>query len=293
MSSGISKIHTVILSLMSVATATLIGWVVYRGWDFYGTAYIDRPRHEAFEVMRPAGFVGHGLGLLGTLMVLLLLLYTARKRFRFMRQWGDVRVWLRYHIFLGVAGPILITLHTSFKFNGIVAVSYWSMVAVALSGGIGRYLYQQIPRNMLGESMDPADIENRNEAILVELSTQYGLGDKALAALEQFAVGTLEKRAAPAALVSLPFVNLLLARKLLKFMGENAITPDQRAQDLCREWVLQSRRLLLFNQIRDLFHYWHVFHKPFAIIMIVIMVVHVAVVLALGYTWPPSAITGS
>jgi len=287
MPSGISRIHTFILTLMSLTTATLVGWVVWRGWDFYVTAYSDRPHHEAYEVMRPAGFVGHGLGILGTLMVLLLLLYTARKRFKFMRNWGDVRVWLRYHIFLGVAGPILITLHTSFKFNGIVAVSYWSMVAVALSGGIGRYLYQQIPRNMLGEDLGPEDIENRNEAIIVELSSQYGLDDKSLAALEDFAIGQLERRPGPVALMSLPLANMFLARKLLKFMEEKAITPDQKAQDLCREWVLQSRRLLLFNQIRDLFHYWHVFHKPFAIIMIVVMVVHVAVVLALGYTWPP------
>ena len=54
---------------------------------------------------------------------------------------------------------------------------------------------------------------------------------------------------------------------------------------MSREWVLQARRLLLFHQVRDLFHYWHVFHKPFAVIMIVIMIVHVTVAVLLGYTW--------
>ncbi len=285
MSSRSGNVHNAILFLMSLATAALVVWVVYTGWDFYATAYGDRPHHEDFRALRPAGIVGHGLGILGTLMILLLLLYTARKRFTFMSRWGDLRIWLRYHIFLGVAGPILITLHTSFKFNGLVSISYWSMVAVALSGVVGRYLYQQIPRNLLGETLDADAIENRNEEILVELAANHGLGDKALGGLEKLAVGKLEKRSAPLAMLTLPLVNLFLARKLQSFLVGNQIKPDQEALELCREWVLQTRRLLLFHQIRDLFHYWHVFHKPFAIIMILVMVVHVAVALALGYTW--------
>jgi len=285
MARGSGSIHNILLFLLSLATALLVAWVVYTGWDFYATAYTDRPHHEDFRALRPAGFIGHGLGILGTLMVLLLLLYTARKRFKFMSRWGDLRVWLRYHIFLGVAGPILITLHTSFKFNGLVSVSYWSMVAVALSGVVGRYLYQQIPRNMLGETLDADMIENRNEEILVELAANYGLGDKALDGLEKLALSKLENRAAPVALLTLPLTNLFLARKLQSFLLGYGLKPDQKALDLCREWVLQTRRLLLFHQIRDLFHYWHVFHKPFAIIMILVMVVHVAVALMLGYTW--------
>ncbi len=285
MASGSRSIHSVIIFVLSLATAILIAWVIYNGWDFYTTAYGERPHHEDFRDLRPAGFIGHGLGILGTLMVLLLLLYTARKRLKFMSHWGDVRIWLRYHIFLGVAGPILITLHTSFKFNGLVSISYWSMVAVALSGVVGRYLYQQIPRNMLGETLGAEDIESRNEELLVELSTNHGLGGKALDGLEKLAVGKLENHAAPVALFLLPWMNLFLVRKLQSFIVGFDIKPDPQTLGLCRQWVLQTRRLLLFHQIRDLFHYWHVFHKPFAVIMILVMVVHVAVAVALGYTW--------
>ena len=279
------RVHTIVLAALSLATALLVGWVVFSAWDFYVTAYGDRPHHDAFRDFRPAGFVGHGLGILGSAMVLLLLIYSLRKRIRFMRRWGDISVWLRYHIFLGVAGPVLITLHTSFKFNGLVSISYWSMVAVALSGVVGRYLYQQIPRNVLGEALGADAIEARGEEILVELSTQHGLGDKELAALERFAVGRLEGRSAPVALLTLPLVNILLARKLQSFLLGIGVQPTTGAVALSREWVLQARRLLLFHQVRDLFHYWHVFHKPFAVIMIVIMIVHVTVAVLLGYTW--------
>jgi len=287
------SVHNVILSIMSLATAVLVGWVVFNAWDFYTTAYVDRPHHDVFRTMRPAGFVGHGLGILGTAMLLLLFLYSARKRLKFMAGWGDVRIWLRYHIFLGVAGPILVTLHTSFKFNGLVSISYWSMIAVAVSGFVGRYLYQQIPRNMLGEALNADEMEARNEEIVVTLSNEHGVNDQLLANMEESASAGLANLPALLALLVLPFKNLMLARKLRKLFIASGVQPRTEAVKLAREWVLLTRRLLLFHQIRDLFHYWHVFHKPFAVIMVLVMVVHVVVVLMLGYTWSLSDLPAS
>ena len=45
-----------------------------------------------------------------------------------------MRGWLEVHIFCGIVGPVLVTFHTSFKFNGIISVAYWSMVAVVAVG---------------------------------------------------------------------------------------------------------------------------------------------------------------
>ena len=279
------KIHSVVLVILGLATAGLVAWVLWGGSDYYATPLAERPHHDAFRAFRPAGQVGHGLGILGSLMVITLLVYSLRKRSRLMRRWGDLSVWLQYHIFLGVAGPILITLHTSFKVDGLVAVSYWSMVAVALSGVFGRYLYQQIPRNVLGETLSTNDIESRNEEILVELSENHGVGDQGVGALERLALGPLENRPAPIALLLLPVVNFSLARRLQSWIVGYSADRGPKTRELARNWVLQTRRLHLFHLIRDLFHYWHVFHKPFAFIMILIMIVHVAVAVALGYTW--------
>nr|MEE4266504.1 hypothetical protein [Candidatus Krumholzibacteria bacterium] len=216
---------------------------------------------------------------------ILLLVYSVRKRARHLQRAGDLRIWLRYHIFLGVAGPILITLHTSGKIGGLVSISYWSMVAVALSGVVGRYLYQQIPRNMLGEDLSSNEIEQSNEEILVHLSSNHGLDDAGVGLLEDLALKPLTGRSAPMALLALPLSNLRLARQLQLWQGEAGVALDKRAEGQARVWVLQTRRLHLFHTIRDLFHYWHVFHKPFAVIMIVVMIIHIVVALALGYTW--------
>jgi hypothetical protein len=277
--------HGVVLVLLSLAVTGLAVWAVATGWDFYLTPTAERPHHEEFRVYRPAGDVGHGLGILGSAMVLLLLLYSVRERARGLRRWGDLGIWLRYHILLGVAGPVLITLHTSFRVGGLVAASYWSMVAVALSGVVGRYLYQQIPRNVLGETLTSDQVEATREALLVELTAEHGVDQKAVDGLEELAVGRLEGRSAPVALLVLPTLNLLLARQLQSWMIGYLGRAIPEAREPARRWVLLTRRLMLFHQIRDLFHYWHVFHKPFAFIMILVMIVHVAVAVALGYTW--------
>lgn len=279
------RVHGAILWCLGLVTALAVAWVVWHGRDFYLTPLAERPHHADFRDFRPAGRVGHGLGIIGSGMVVLLLLYSLRKRWRPLARAGQLRHWLRYHIFLGVAGPVLITLHTSFKVDGLVAVSYWSMAAVALSGVFGRYLYQQIPRNVLGETLAPDAVEQRNEAILVELAERWGADQKALHALERLALGPLEGRPAPAALLVLPFVNLILARRLQKWARTHGLPGEGDLRGLARQWALAARRLHLFHLVRDLFHWWHVFHKPFAIIMILVMLVHVAVAVALGYTW--------
>lgn len=279
------RLHVLIIFILSLAVTGLVAWTLWQGGNYYLTPMSQRPHHIDFRMFRPAGTIGHGLGILGSAMILLLLLYSLRRRAKFMSRWGDLRIWLRYHIFLGVAGPILIILHTSGKIGGLVSISFWSMTAVALSGVFGRYLYQQIPRNVLGASMSLDETEQSNEEILVELSSSHGVGDKAVGSLEHLALSPLEGRSAASALLILPWINGRLAHHLQDWAVGIGLKGDERAKQLARSWVLQTRRMHLFHTIRDLFHYWHVFHKPFAIIMIVVMVVHVAVAVALGYTW--------
>lgn len=280
-----ARIHAAVLAVFTLAVALVVGWTVWKGWGYFTTPLAERPHHPEFRQFRAAGTVGHGLGIVGSFMVVLLLLYSLRKRLKALQRAGDLRIWLRYHIFLGIAGPVLITLHTAFKIGGLVSISYWSMVAVALSGFFGRYLYQQIPRNVLGETMAVAEIESRNEAILTELANTHGLDERGTAALEDLALSQLENRAAPFALLALPILNGTLARQLQRWTVLYTGQDRFAAAKLAKEWVLQARRLHLFNTIRDLFHYWHVFHKPFAFIMILVMIVHIAVAVALGYTW--------
>lgn len=66
---------------------------------------------------------------------------------------------------MGLFGPILITYHTTYKLGGIVAVSFWSMVVVMVSGIIGRYIYVQIPVGISNYEEDLKRLKDESEAL--------------------------------------------------------------------------------------------------------------------------------
>jgi hypothetical protein len=93
---------------------------------------------------------GHGMGIAGFLLMLMTeTLYSLRKRSRSVR-WGKMSAWLQMHIFMGLVGPYMVLLHTSWKFNGLAGVTTLLTVIIVVSGFIGRYIFTRIPRTLDG-----------------------------------------------------------------------------------------------------------------------------------------------
>lgn len=139
-----------LFALYGISLAVVLR-LALEGMPYYMTTLEERPRHELYWSLKPGGSLGRLYGMVGSGMMILMLLYSVRKRVRFLRSWGPLPVWLDLHIYLGVMGPLLIVLHSTFKVQGLVAISFWSMVAVALSGVLGRYLYMRILRSEAGD----------------------------------------------------------------------------------------------------------------------------------------------
>jgi len=131
------------------------------GWRYYSAAQDVRAYTDLHKMLRPSGYVGHLLGISGVALMTLMHLYSLRKRARRLSWMGGVTSWLEIHIFCGVLGPVLITFHTAFRFNGVVSVAFWSMVVVMLSGVVGRYLYVRIPRSIRGQELDQQELAAR------------------------------------------------------------------------------------------------------------------------------------
>lgn len=105
----------------------------------------------------PGALVGHGLGVLGFLLLLATeTLYSVRKRVRG-RAWGPMRTWLRVHIFTGVVGSYLILLHGTWVLTGLAGWTMLATLVVVASGFVGRYLYTARPRTADGDETDPGD----------------------------------------------------------------------------------------------------------------------------------------
>ena len=59
----------------------------------------------------------------------------------------------------GTVGPMFVALHSALKLSSWVSLAFWSMVIVAVSGFIGRYLYTQVPELSSGRELEELDHE--------------------------------------------------------------------------------------------------------------------------------------
>ena len=152
--------HKIFIAFLVLIVLTVLILLINHGYAYYRVSLEERYFHPSNETLKPSGILGHGFGIIGSLfMILGVSLYMLRKRFRVFHRIGILKHWLEFHIFLCTLGPILVLFHTSFKFGGIVAISFWSMVAVFLSGVIGRFIYLQIPRTIEGRELSLSEVQ--------------------------------------------------------------------------------------------------------------------------------------
>lgn len=270
----------------ALLSAIALGAVLYVGWQ------VRIGRHLTAE-----SGIGYALGIIGGVLMLLLLLYPARKRLRFMRWSGATKYWFRVHMILGVIGPLLILFHANFGFgslNGNVALI--SMLLVAVSGLIGRYFYSKIHYGLYGR-----------RATLSELRSIAEDNDSRMAAILSFAPDLQERLVAFEAAVLGPPRTLLHGAGRLLFIGmrtrrarsqmrrnlKRALKAEaSRAGWSRREYRRQTkeagqflsvyfvtvRKVAEFSFFERLFALWHLLHLPLFFILIIASLVHVLAV---------------
>ncbi len=152
------------------------GGALAGGAEYYLTPLEERPFSPLHDLYAPTGLVGQGLGIVGTLMVVGgVVLYGARKRLPMLARVGKLKSWLHFHIFLCLLGPFLILLHTTFKFGGLVAISFWSMALVVASGAFGRWVYVWIPKTVHGRFLGAEEVRERMHVLLRDIEAQSGV----------------------------------------------------------------------------------------------------------------------
>jgi hypothetical protein len=290
MARDIHKVYVFFLIAAGLLSTIVLG---IHGAGYYNTPLEDRPFHPQYTSLKPTGLLGQGYGIVGSLMITVgVIMYSSRKRWRALANLGRIKNWLEFHIFLCLLGPILVVYHTTFKIGGLVAVSFWSMAAVVLSGVIGRYFYVQIPKGIHGNELSSQDLVAENDKIAETLRKQFGFDADVLKRIDSAALpsrpvaemGLME-------VISFFIVNDLTRRSRLHTLFEELERRGLQAQMISRIRVMASRRIMLtrriafLQQFKKIFHYWHVVHLPFSIVMFVILSVHVGVAIAFGYTW--------
>ena len=166
--------HHLRVVIAATAAIVLLGAIAAYGASYYLLPLDERPYSDKYELLRPSGLIGINLGIFGTFLFFIIFLYALRKVIPWLGRIGTARHWMDFHVIAGVTAPIVIAFHASFKFSGIAGFAFWIMVAVALSGIIGRYLYAQIPHS-LNAAVRSLDELQRDEQELAEALHEQSL----------------------------------------------------------------------------------------------------------------------
>jgi len=266
--------------------AVLTVVALYAGWRFPTERYIT-----------PERGVGYALGIIGGSMMLLLFLYSARKRFRWLGFLGAVSGWFRFHMVLGILGPLCILYHSNFSLGAANSnVALFSMLTVAGSGLVGRYIYSRIHLGLYGRKTSLGELRDGAEGLRVHTGAVSFLPEL---------VARLE-RAEQRLLATGPHLPLLGFLKPL-FLASNAMLARWRLRAYVRstlraaartspaiaqhrrrlrklagayidQRLTATRRVAEFQAYERLFSLWHALHLPLIFMLIVAAVVHIVAV---------------
>ena len=240
---------------------------------------------------------GYYLGLAGALMMLTLLLYSLRKRLAWLRRLGAMRHWFRLHMTLGILGPTLILLHARYHLGSVnAAVAFYSMLVVAGSGVVGRFIYVKIHHGLYGRQANVREMQSRLGWREGEVKTRFHFApdvEKRLQAFEQGATaadrGWLRR--------VWRFFTMTWHARIVYWRCRRTLIRELARHARKRDWPadkLAARRRAALTLIRGyldavidaaqfgayerLFSWWHILHVPLVYLLIVSAIVHVIAV---------------
>jgi len=262
----------------------IVIFVLYQGWQ-------DR---HSLRLTAENG-IGYALGIIGGSLMLLLLLYPARKRFPSMRRLGPVKWWFRSHMMMGIIGPVCILYHCNFHLGSLNSnVSLLCMLLVAGSGLIGRYFYSKLHHGLYGRRTTVQELRQSIDLLKDQSADSLPSSSKLAARLQ-----SLESAAMATHTSLLSSILRITAYNLHSYWID--LNRGRLLKRALRDSAAQSGAVLSAKQIRvekqrlgdylaalrklnqlafyeRLFSMWHVLHFPLFLMLVLSGIVHVIAV---------------
>jgi len=241
----------------------------------------------------PASDFGYWLGVIGGSLMVVLLIYPLRKRFRALAVLGPLKHWFRFHLVAGIAGPVIVLFHSTFRvgsFNAAIALA--CMLLVVASGIVGRVIYRKIHNGLYGSRATAAELQRTLEQQLASLrmvlsrlpAVESEIG--CFSALVSVQPQGRWRRGLHFA--SLGWQRYLAGRRVHRAIagcetkvgaGNTATNAHLRTLVGTIDDTLKAiQRTAQFSTYEKLFSLWHVVHIPFLCMLVVTAIVHVVAV---------------
>ena len=267
----------------AIAGAAVLAWLAWAGRSYYPLDRLARLRSPMHALWRPAGRIGHGIGIAATAFMLSNFLYAARKRWKRLDGLGGIRGWLDFHVFVGFMSPLVIAFHAAFQSNNLLATGTAGALAVVVTTGIvGRFIYGAVPSER-GKALELEELAGRFERLKDEAGPLLAGAGPGAARLLDLATAPVRATALPVLFLRMPAESLAL-RLRLAALRRRLDRPAYRAlrDDLVRLTRLRWQ-LRFYGSLRRLLRGWRVFHASLAVTLVLAIAAHIAVSLFLGY----------
>ena len=276
-------------------------YVRYVGVAFAQCASCHRdPHHGAFAescnachndvAWKPArGASGQASGIAGAGMLLLVYLYPLRRKWSWLSQRTKPRHWLDYHNLMGLAAAIVIAFHAAFKLRGVAGLAWWSMIALVVSGVVGRYLFAKLPSRSGEVEASLNEMERVREGLMAQVTSLNAVTRKELKRLLVLpSADEVQRLTLPQALWLVMALDVRQWTAIWRLRRSAAAQLNHRWDlrailPVVRRQTALSKEMLFLAKSRQLFRLWHMVHRPFAYALAILTVWHVFVVTFPGF----------
>jgi len=268
----------------------LVGAITVAGYFVLYPQTLFKPGAKLFDL-------GYNLGLAGGLMMLAMLLYPLRKRVKRFNNVGSLPNWFKWHMVLGILGPMIIIFHSTYHVyipyfhptgSPNSAIAMFSMLLVSGSGTFGRFFYTKIHLGLYGRQATVNDLRAELEKS-GDVESLFSFAPDVDKSLTKFSLRA-EEYARRSDVGFIPYLTIgfqtsfltwLLSRRLHNVMLKNALqnnfTSSQRAdmeesflkyKKQIAYYFMAQRDAVQFHTYERMFSWWHILHIPLVYLMV-------------------------
>jgi hypothetical protein len=259
--------------LVSIVVIVLVAAAIVFGWLHRDDAWID-PEHG----------LGYALGIIGGSLMLILLAYPLRKRSRKrLRAIGSIGFWFRFHMLLGLLGPLAILYHSRFNWGALnSAFALGSMIIVATSGLVGRFLYSRVHRGYSDSKLEVRALKQEMDDLLASIGSHESSRAAMLELLQPFeqkavAAGSDFWKSA-AAVIGLGFATRRTEWRLVRALPSARDADGASVRTAVGHYFKAVRRAAEFAFFDRLLRLWHLLHLPLLVMLVFAAILHIVAV---------------
>lgn len=255
------------LVILAVTAALIWGW-------------IDR----GDDGLNPEKGLGYALGIIGGTLMIVLLAYPLRKRAKaHTRAPGSIGFWFRFHMLLGLIGPLAILYHARFNWGALnSAVALGTMIVVASSGLVGRFFYSRVHRGYSGRKLELRALKSEMDDLLLTIEggglSRAQILDQLLPLEQQAVAAGANFWSSATAVVSLGVTTRRIQRDVLQTFPDKADFRTSQVRTALHEYFEAVRRAAEFAFYDRLLRLWHLLHLPLFFLLVAAAVLHIVAV---------------